>query len=130
FEPRWQAAWSSARAFRTPAPEAGRDDCYILVSCPFTSGRAHLGHVRSYALGDAYARYRRARGDAVLFSLGFDAFGLPSELGALRQRTTPHAWVAGCAAEMRRDFDRLGFSFDWERTFESCAEEIYRWSQW
>ena len=56
---------------------------YIKPSAPFTSGNVHIGHVRSYSIGDAYARFRRARGDGVLFAFGFDAFGLPAELGAI-----------------------------------------------
>src|SRR4051812_48321552 len=86
IEPKWQQAWRSANAFQTPAePEEGRQDAHVLNSHPFTSGAAHMGHIRSYSIGDAHARFRRARGDAVLYSLGFDAFGLPAELGALEQ---------------------------------------------
>ena len=102
----------------------------MLNSHPFTSGAAHMGHVRSYSIGDAHARFRRARGDAVLYSLGFDAFGLPAELGALEHGLPPREWVDTCAARMREQFDGLGFSFDWSRTFMSCDEDIYRWSQW
>ncbi len=89
-----------------------------------------MGHIRSYSIGDAHARFRRARGDAVLYSLGFDAFGLPAELGALEHGLPPREWVDTCAARMREQFDALGFSFDWSRTFMSCDEDIYRWSQW
>ena len=89
-----------------------------------------MGHIRSYSIGDAHARFRRARGDAVLYSLGFDAFGLPAELGALEHGLPPREWVDTCAARMREQFDSLGFSFDWSRTFMSCDEDIYRWSQW
>src|SRR5690242_9602998 len=76
IEPKWQRAWRDADAFRTPAEaEEGRAQAHVLNSHPFTSGAAHMGHVRSYSIGDSQARYRRARGDAVLYSLGFDAFG-------------------------------------------------------
>jgi leucyl-tRNA synthetase len=131
IEAKWQEAWRSANAFQTPAePQAGREDVHVLNSHPFTSGAAHMGHVRSYSIGDAHARFRRARGDAVLYSLGFDAFGLPAELGALEHGLPPREWVDTCAARMREQFDALGFSFDWSRTFMSCDEDIYRWSQW
>jgi leucyl-tRNA synthetase len=131
IEPRWQQAWRRGNAFVTPAKqEPGRPDAYILVSSPFTSGAAHLGHVRSYSIGDSHARFRRARGDAVLFSLGFDAFGLPAELGALENGLPPREWVDTCAQRMREQFDGMGFSFDWGREFISCDEDIYRWSQW
>src|SRR5690242_14428428 len=130
-ERKWQEAWRSANAFQTP-PEAveGVKDVHVLNSHPFTSGAAHMGHVRSYSIGDSQARFRRTRGDAVLYSLGFDAFGLPAELGAIEHGLPPREWVDTCAARMREQFDALGFSFDWSRTFMSCDEDIYRWSQW
>ncbi len=131
IEAKWQQAWRGANAFQTPPePVAGRRDVHVLNSHPFTSGAAHMGHVRSYSIGDAHARFRRARGDSVLYSLGFDAFGLPAELGALEHDLPPREWVDTCAARMREQFDGLGFSFDWSRTFMSCDEDIYRWSQW
>ncbi len=89
-----------------------------------------MGHVRSYTIGDAYSRFRRARGDAILFSLGFDAFGLPSEVGALNNKEAPWAWVERCANAMRAQFDSLGYSFDWKRSFITCDEQIYQWTQW
>src|SRR4051794_23308474 len=131
IEPKWQHAWRQTDVFVTPAEQdPNRPDAYVLVSCPFTSGAAHLGHVRSYTIGDSNARFRRARGEAVLFSLGFDAFGLPAELGAIENGLPPREWVDTCAQRMREQFDGLGFSFDWTREFISCDEDIYKWSQW
>ena len=103
---------------------------YIKPSAPFTSGNIHIGHVRSYSIGDAYARFRRARGDAVLFAFGFDAFGLPAELGAIAGGESPSEWVNRCAEHMTGQLERLGFSFDWERSFLSSDAIMYRWSQW
>ncbi|HLH15234.1 MAG TPA: class I tRNA ligase family protein, partial [Solirubrobacteraceae bacterium] len=97
---------------------------------PFTSGNVHIGHVRSYSIGDAYARFRRARGEDVLFAFGFDAFGLPAELGAIAGGESPSEWVARCASHMTGQLRRLGFSFDWERSFMSSDAVMYRWSQW
>ncbi|HEY3864965.1 MAG TPA: class I tRNA ligase family protein, partial [Solirubrobacteraceae bacterium] len=115
-----QAAWSAREAFRTPsAPAAGQPAKYIKPSAPFTSGNIHIGHVRSCSIGDAYARFSRARGDAVLFAFGFDAFGLPAELGAIAGGVPPSEWVARCAEHMTGQLERLGFSFDWTRTFMS-----------
>ena len=93
-------------------------------------GNIHIGHVRSYSIGDAYARFRRARGDDVLFAFGFDAFGLPAELGAIASGESPSEWVNRCAAHMTGQLERLGFSFDWERSFLSSDPVMYRWSQW
>ena len=127
-----QAAWAQADAFATPAPDdvgAGRG-VYIKPSSPFTSGKLHMGHVRDYSIGDAYARFRRARGDAVLFGFGFDAFGLPAEMAAIERRVPPAEWVQGCGERMLEQMKRLGFSFDYDRVFYSSDEEQYRWSQW
>jgi leucyl-tRNA synthetase len=130
IEARRQAAWSERDAFRTPPPVDEQPHLYIKPSAPFTSGNIHIGHVRSYSIGDAYARFRRARGDAVLFAFGFDAFGLPAEQGAIASGEPPTAWVERCATHMTGQLQRLGFSFDWQRSFISSDPLMYRWSQW
>jgi leucyl-tRNA synthetase len=89
-----------------------------------------MGHVRSYTIADADARFLRARGRAVLFSLGFDSFGLPAELEAERRGLPPREWVAHCCERMRGTFEALGYSCDWERTFVSSEPAHYRWTQW
>jgi leucyl-tRNA synthetase len=129
-EARRQAAWRERHAFTTPALVEEQPHLYIKPSAPFTSGNIHIGHVRSYSIGDAYARFRRARGDAVLFAFGFDAFGLPAELGAIAGGESPSEWVGRCAEHMTGQLQRLGFSFDWERSFMSSEPVMYRWSQW
>ena len=129
-EARRQAAWRERDAFRTPPLLDDQPHLYIKPSAPFTSGNVHIGHVRSYSIGDAYARFRRARGDAVLFAFGFDAFGLPAELGAIAGGEPPSDWVNRCATHMTGQLERLGFSFDWERSFLSSDAIMYRWSQW
>lgn len=128
-EARWQKAWAEAGAFATP-PLDERPSSYVFAGCPFTSGDAHLGHIRSYTISDAFARYRRARGDAVLFSLGFDSFGLPAELEAVKRGVSPQAWVDECCERMRGQFERLGYSCDWDRTFVSSEPGHYKWTQW
>jgi leucyl-tRNA synthetase len=130
IEARRQLAWSEQGAFRTPEPTDGVTHKYIKPSAPFTSGNIHIGHVRSYSIGDAYARFCRARGEAVLFAFGFDSFGLPAELGAIAGKEPPSAWVERCAQHMTGQLKRLGFSFDWERAFMSSEANMYRWSQW
>ena len=126
-----QEAWRAKDAFRTPETTGGeRPRKYIKPSAPFTSGNIHIGHVRSYSIGDAYARFCRARGEDVLFAFGFDSFGLPAELGAIAGKEPPSAWVARCAEHMIGQLRRLGFSFDWERAFMSSDAIMYRWSQW
>lgn len=129
-EARRQGHWHAARCFRTPAPDGRRRSVYIKANAPFTSGAIHVGHIRSYSIADAYARFCRARGDAVLFTLGFDAFGLPAEQRAISEGQPPQEWVRRCRAEMAVQLRRMGFSFDWERSFATCEEEVYGWSQW
>jgi leucyl-tRNA synthetase len=130
IEARRQGAWLAERAFRTPEISGDRTRKYIKPSAPFTSGNIHIGHVRSYSIGDAYARFCRARGEDVLFAFGFDSFGLPAELGAIAGKEPPSAWVTRCAEHMILQLRRLGFSFDWERAFMSSESNMYRWSQW
>ncbi|MBA3865736.1 MAG: class I tRNA ligase family protein [Solirubrobacterales bacterium] len=130
IEPARQAVWIERGDFEASRPEPEQARAYIKPSSPFTSGNLHMGHVRDYSIGDAYARFRRARGDAVLFGFGFDAFGLPAELAAIERQEPPADWVAECGERMLGQMKRLGFSFDYDRVFYSSDEGQYRWSQW
>jgi len=130
IEPARQADWAERGTFATPTPAPGQTAVYVKPSSPFTSGNLHMGHVRDYSIGDAYARFRRARGDAVLFGFGFDAFGLPAEMAAIERGARPADWVERCGERMLAQMKRLGFSFDYERAFYSSDEAQYRWSQW
>src|SRR5258707_10977413 len=130
IEPARQAAWAQRGDFEAPRPGPGQARVYVKPSSPFTSGNLHMGHVRDYSIGDAYARFRRARGDAVLFGFGFDAFGLPAEMAAIERGARPAEWVERCGERMLRQMKRLGFSFDYGRAFYSSDEAQYRWSQW
>jgi leucyl-tRNA synthetase len=130
MEERWQRAWHDGSAFLTPnGDDEAKPNNYIYVSSPFTTGALHMGHVRSYSIADAYARFRRASGDAVLFTLGFDAFGLPSETVARERGLRPAEWVDSCRRQMRSELARLGFSFDWSRSFVTSDPDMYKWSQ-
>jgi leucyl-tRNA synthetase len=130
LEPARQAAWEERGDFEAPRPAEGQARVYVKPSSPFTSGNLHMGHVRDYSIGDAYARFRRARGDAVLFGFGFDAFGLPAELAAIERQEPPAEWVVESGERMLGQMKRLGFSFDYDRVFYSSDEGQYRWSQW
>src|SRR3954453_23718547 len=129
IEPARQQTWQDRGDFDAPKPREGQEHVYVKPSSPFTSGNLHMGHVRDYSLGDAYARFRRARGDAVLFGFGFDAFGLPAELAAIERQEPPAEWVQVCGERMLGQMKRLGFSFDYDRIFYSSDEGQYRWSQ-
>jgi leucyl-tRNA synthetase len=125
-----QGVWETRGDYAAPTPAVGQDRVYVKPSSPFTSGNLHMGHVRDYSIGDAYARFRRAQGDAVLLGFGFDAFGLPAELAAIERQEPPADWVAQCGERMLGQMRRLGFSFDYDRVFYSSDEGQYRWSQW
>ncbi|HEX5712823.1 MAG TPA: class I tRNA ligase family protein [Solirubrobacterales bacterium] len=125
-----RAEWLADGAFETALPRDGQEPVYVKPSSPFTTGGLHMGHVRSYSIADTYARFRRQQGDAVLFGLGFDAFGLPSELGAIEKGKTPAAWVRDCGERMLAQMQRLGISIDYQRVFYTSDLEIYRWTQW
>jgi leucyl-tRNA synthetase len=130
IERRWQAAWQDAELYLTPSAPSAEDRCaYIFTEHPAAAQSAPLGLVRSYAITDSYARFMRARGASVLYSLGFQAFGLPVELEALAHDTTPAEWVKRCLERVTREFHHLGFSLDWSRASCSSDPDAYQWSQ-
>jgi len=126
-----QAAWTGRGDYDAPAPPPdGEHGVYVKSSSPFTSGNLHMGHVRDYTIGDAYARFQRARGRSVLMGFGFDAFGLPAELAAIERQVPAAEWVVQSGERMLGQMQRLGYSFDYDRVFYSSDESQYRWSQW
>src|ERR1700760_1226962 len=117
IEPARQQAWQQRGDFDAPKPGTGQEHVYVKPSSPFTSGNLHMGHVRDYSIGDAYARFRRARGDSVLLGFGFDPFGLPAERAAIDRNERPAEWVVESGERMLEQMKRLGYSFDYDRVF-------------
>ena len=110
---------------------SSNEKLYVLVEFPYPSGSGlHIGHAFSFTGGDVFARYQRMRGKNVLFPIGWDAFGLPTENYAIRTGRPPQEVTAENTATYRRQMEGLGLSFDWDRVFDTTDPEYYRWTQW
>ncbi|MEM9618466.1 MAG: leucine--tRNA ligase [Pseudomonadota bacterium] len=127
-EPKWQTRWREAGAFKT-RNDTHKPKYYVLEMFPYPSGHIHIGHVRNYAMGDVIARYKKACGFNVLHPMGWDAFGMPAENAAMQTGSHPETWTRGNIDVMRRQLQRLGFSFDWDREFATCDTGYYRHQQ-
>jgi leucyl-tRNA synthetase len=128
-ELRMQDKWKQAGIFQSD-PIAGRPKWFVVELPPFANGKLHLGHLRNYAIGDVIARFRRMAGYNVLYTTGFDAFGLPNENAAREARCAPAKLVEHNMAEMLRQFSRLGLSYDPRRIISDHEPRYYRWVQW
>ena len=128
-EPKWRARWAAAGVDRTPAPDAARPKYYVLEMFPYPSGRIHVGHSRNYAMGDVVARFKRARGFAVLHPMGWDAFGLPAENAAIERGAHPGEWTRANIEAMRGQLQLLGLAVDWSREFATCEASYYKHQQ-
>ena len=121
----WEANDSFAVSERTDL-----EKYYCLSMFPYPSGRLHMGHVRNYTIGDVIARYQRMRGKNVLQPMGWDAFGLPAENAAVKNKTAPAPWTYENIDYMKGQLKRLGFGYDWNRELATCKPEYYKWEQW
>ncbi|TLM65491.1 MAG: leucine--tRNA ligase, partial [Actinobacteria bacterium] len=129
IEPKWQDAWK-AEGLHAVTEDSSKPKYYVLEMFPYPSGDIHMGHVRNYTIGDVIARYFTMRGHSVLHPMGWDAFGLPAENAAIKSQTHPATWTYGNIATQQASFERMGFSYDWDRKVVTCDEDYYRWGQW
>ena len=135
IERRWQEVWAREGTWEVSNPgrqgfDSERPKSYVLEMLPYPSGEPHIGHLKTYSLGDAIAHFRRRNGHRVIHPMGYDAFGLPAENNAIKTGTHPREATWASIEEFRRQFRRWGISIDWTREVATCEPEYYRWTQW
>ncbi|KAF1705535.1 leucine--tRNA ligase [Pseudoxanthomonas suwonensis] len=119
-----QAFWESTRAFEVDE-SSDKPKYYCLSMLPYPSGALHMGHVRNYTIGDVISRYKRMTGHNVLQPMGWDAFGLPAENAAIKNKVAPAKWTYKNIEHMRSQLKSLGYAIDWSREFATCTPEYY-----
>ncbi len=129
IEEKVQKIWAEKATFSV-SEDASKEKFYCLAMFPYPSGRLHMGHVRNYSIGDVISRFQRMLGKNVMQPMGWDAFGLPAENAAMKNKVAPAKWTYENIDYMREQLKRLGFAYDWNRELATCKPDYYRWEQW
>lgn len=130
IEAKWQQKWSETKIYQASDAKT-KPKKYVLEYFPYPSGAAmHVGHVRNYTIGDAVARFNRMRGYNVLHPMGWDAFGLPAENYAIKNKISPQEAVSKNVAKFKKQLTQMGFSYDWSREINSTDPNYYKWTQY
>src|SRR3954454_423845 len=127
---KWQEVWEEERTWEVSNEPDERPKSYVLEMLPYPSGEPHMGHLKTYSVGDAIAHFRRRRGMRVLHPMGYDAFGLPAENHAIKTGQHPRDSTEASIAQFREQFRSWGISIDWSREFGTHEPSYYRWTQW
>jgi leucyl-tRNA synthetase len=130
IEKKWRDVWKKGDVYKTADSVKGKDNFYLLTEFPYPSGNLHVGHWYAFALPDILARYFRMRGKNVVFPMGFDAFGLPAENAAIKNKLNPRAWTEKNIEYMKQQIESMGASFDWSREVQTIDPQYYKWTQW
>ena len=124
-----QEYWDINNSFSVTEDDK-KEKFYCLSMFPYPSGSAHMGHIRNYTLGDAISRFQRLLGKNVLQPMGWDAFGLPAENAAIKNKVQPSNWTNQNIENMKSQLKKMGFAYDWKRELATCDPEYYKWEQW
>ncbi len=131
IEGKWQKKWLEEKTFAAKTGDASKPKFYGLVEFPYPSGQGlHVGHARPYTAMDVVARKKRMEGYNVLFPMGYDAFGLPTENYAIKNHIHPAKVTHDNIANFTKQLQMLGYSFDWDRVINTTDPEYYKWTQW
>ena len=130
IEQKWQKIWEKNKLYKTKDKVAGKKNFYHLVMFPYPSGDLHAGHWFNFAPPDVYARFKKMRGLNVLSPMGFDAFGLPAENAAIKNKIHPRVWTYQNIAKMRRQLKSMGNIYDFSREVITADPNYYKWTQW